>query len=201
MNTALSKNKKTIRRIVVTAILGAVSTVLMFLSFNVPLMPSFIKFDFSELPALIAAFSLGPLYGAVVCLIKNLFNLFFSTTFGIGELSNFLLGVCFVVPSGLIYRKFRTRRGALVGSIVGSVVMAVVSVFTNYYIVYPIYANFMPMETIISMYQLINPSVENLWQALLIFNMPFTFIKGMVNVLITFLIYKKISILIKGKTE
>ena len=93
-----------IRKLTVTAMLAAMSSVLMFFSFSVPFMPSFIKMDFSELPALIASFAIGPLSGAAVCLVKNLVNLFFTTTGGIGELSNFLLGVFFVVPAGIIYK-------------------------------------------------------------------------------------------------
>ena len=194
-----TKSRINIRKMTMTALLGALATVLMFISFKVPLMPSFISMDFSELPALIAAFSMGPLSGVVVCLIKNLVNLFASQTGGVGELSNFLLGCCFVLPAGLIYRYKKTQLGALIGALAGAVCMAVVSVFTNYFIVYPIYTNFLPMEAIMGMYQAINPRVETLWEALWVFNVPFTFIKGMCSVLITFLIYKKISPLIKGK--
>lgn len=190
-------NNKT-RKLTMTALLAAISSVLMFFSFNVPLMPSFIKLDFSELPALIASFTLGPISGVMVCLIKNMVNLFFSTTGGIGELSNFLLGSIFVLPAGLIYRRRKSRSGALLGSVLGALAMALISVFTNYYVVYPIYTAFMPMEAILGMYRAINPNIENLWQALFLFNLPFTFIKGLISVVITFFVYKKISPIIKG---
>lgn len=204
MNSVLTQgtNKRVnVRKLTVTAMLAAVATVLMFFSFNVPLMPSFIKMDFSELPALIAAFSMGPLSGVVVCLVKNLVNLFFTSTGGIGELSNFLLGVCFVLPAGLIYRKKASLSGAIVGSLVGAAAMAVLSVFTNYFVVYPIYTGFMPMEAIMGMYQAINPNVENLLQALLMFNMPFTFIKGMCSAVITIAVYKGIAPALKGRAR
>ncbi len=187
------------RRMVMTAILSALSSVLMFFSFNVPLMPSFIKMDFSELPALIASFAMGPVHGAVVCLVKNLVNLFFTTTGGVGELSNFMLGVFFVVPAGIIYRLRPKLSGAVIGSLVGAAMMALLSVFSNYYVVYPIYTAFMPMDAIIGMYKAINPSVKNLWDCLLIFNMPFTFIKGMASAVITIAVYKKLTPLINGK--
>ena len=186
------------RRIVMTAMLSALATVLMFLSFNVPLMPSFIKLDFSELPALIASFALGPISGVMVCLIKNLVNALSTTTGGIGELSNFILGSAFVLPAGLFYKYMKGRKGALIGSLIGAAIMAIISVFSNYFVVYPIYTNFMPMEVIIGMYQAINPNISSLLQALIIFNMPFTFIKGMCSVIITFIIYKRISPVIKG---
>lgn len=187
-----------VRKLTMTGMLSAVATVLMFLSFNVPLMPSFIKLDFSELPALIGAFAFGPMCGAAVCLVKNLVNLMFTTTGGVGELSNFLLGVCFVVPAGLIYRAHKNRRGALVGAVLGAVVMAVAGLFTNYYVVYPVYTAFMPMDTILGMYRAINPNVQTLWDALIWFNMPFTFFKGLCSVAMAFVIYKPLSPLLKG---
>ena len=188
----------TVRKLAVTAMLGAVSTVLMFISFNVPLMPSFIKLDLSELPALIASFALGPLWGVCVCLIKNLINVFFSTTGGVGELSNFILGASFVFIAGMLYKHMGGRKGALLGSLCGAAAMAIISVFSNYYVVYPVYTAFMPMDVILSMYQAINPNVKTLWDALIWFNMPFTFIKGMISVVLTFLIYNKLSPLLKG---
>lgn len=180
-------------KLVVTAMLSAVAAILMFLEFSVPIMPSFIKLDISELPALLASFSLGPVYGMAVCLVKNLVNLTHTSTGGVGELCNFLMGVTFVVPAGLLYRKMKNRKGALLGSLIGAVIMAVVSVPLNYFITYPIYSVFMPMEGIIGMYQLILPFVDNLLECLLIFNMPFTFVKGMLDVLLAFLIYKPLS--------
>lgn len=196
----METKKKTInvRYMTMTAMLSAVAFVLMFLEFNVPFMPSFIKMDLSELPALIGAFAMGPASGVIICLIKNLLHLLMSTTGGVGELSNFILGALFAIPAGLMYKKKKGRKSALIGSLIGAVVMAVVSVFSNYFIVYPVYTAFMPMDTIISMYQAILPSADTLLKCLVIFNMPFTFVKGLINVIITFLIYKHISPIIKG---
>ena len=194
------QKKVNVRTLAMTAILGAVATVLMFISFSLPIIPSFVKLDFSELPALIAAFTMGPVSGAVVCLIKNLVNLPFTSTGGVGELCNFLMGVTFVVPAGLIYKYRKDRVGAVVGSFVGALVMAILSLPINFFISYPAYAVFFNMTTdkVMAMYQAILPWVKTLPQALLIFNMPFTFVKAMCSVLITFVIYKRISPLIKG---
>ena len=181
-------------KIAVTAILSAVATVLMFISFPIPfLIPPFVKMDFSELPALLAAFSMGPLSGVMVCLVKNLINLLFTTTSGVGELCNFLLGVCFVIPAGWIYKVRRTRSGALLASGVGAVAMAVLSVPVNYFISYPFYTAFMPLDTIIGMYQELLPSVDGLLARLLIFNMPFTLLKGVLDLALAFLIYNPLS--------
>ena len=106
-----------VRYMSVTAMLSAVAFILMFLDFSVPFMPAFIKMDLSELPALIGAFSMGPVCGILICLIKNVLHLFITTTGGVGELSNFLLGVAFVLPAGLIYRHKKSRRSALIGSL------------------------------------------------------------------------------------
>ena len=103
-----------------------------------------------------------------------------------------------MVPAGLIYKYNRTRVGALVGALVGAVSMGVLSVVTNYFIVYPVYTAFMPMEAIIGMYQAINPNVNTLLDALVRFNMPFTFIKGLCSVVIAFIIYKPLSPFLKG---
>lgn len=183
-----------VRALAVTAMLSAAATVLMALDFPIPfLIPPFVKMDFSELPALLAAFALGPASGAAVCLVKNLVNLTMSSTQGVGELCNFLLGICFVVPAGLIYKRRRTRSGALVGSLIGAAVMAVCSVPINYFISYPFYTTFMPLDTIIGMYQALIPSVDGLLACLVIFNAPFTLLKGLLDMALEFLIYKPLS--------
>ncbi len=187
------------RKLAITGILAALSTVLMFISISVPFMPPFIKLDVSELPAILASFALGPWYAVAVALVKNLVNLPFTTTGGIGELSNFLISSMFVVPAGIIYKHHKNRTGAYIGAVTGSISAAILSIFTNYYIVYPVYAKLMPIENIIKAYQAINGNVQNLWQAILWFNFPFTFLKCMLSVIITFIIYKKISPLLKGE--
>ncbi|MEA4815073.1 MAG: ECF transporter S component [Oscillospiraceae bacterium] len=181
-------------KLIVAAMLSAVATVLMFLDFSIPmLVPSFIKLDISELPALLASFSLGPGYGIAVCLVKNLINLSRTSTAGIGELCNFMMGAVFVLVAGLVYKKKKTRKRAFLGSLIGAVVMALMSVPINYFITYPIYANFIPLEGIVAMYKAIIPSVDSLLECLLIFNLPFTFVKGMIDVALCFLIYKPLS--------
>ncbi len=186
-----------VRRLAATAVLAAVSSVLMFFGFNVPLMPSFIKLDFSELPALLAAYTIGPLSGVAVCLVKNLVNLLFTTTGGVGELSNFLLGATFTLVAGALYHhshKPHTRPYAVLWGVCGAVAMGGISMLTNYYITYPVYMKlFMPREVILGMYQTFLPWVDNLWAALAIFNLPFTCVKGLLSVLIFLFIYKLLT--------
>lgn len=183
-------------RFTVAAMLSAVSAVLMFVDFSVPFMPSFIKLDISELPALLASFSIGPWYGVAVCFVKNVINCLRTTTGCVGELCNFLLGAIFVGIAGVVYQRFhhhKSRKGALLGALIGAAAMAVLSVPVNYYVTYPIYAQFMPIDTIVGMYQAIRPSANGLLDCLVTFNMPFTFLKGILDVALCFLIYKPLS--------
>lgn len=188
------------KSIAVTAIMSAIGFILMVLEFPLPfIIPPFIKFDFSELPAIITAFALGPIQGIVVCFVKNLLHLFISSTAGVGELSNFILGAIFVGIAGVIYKYKKTRVGALIGSLTGAFLMAVISVATNYFITYPFYTNFMPLEGIIGAYQAILPSCDSLLKCLIVFNVPFNFAKGIIDAVICFVVYKKLSPILKPK--
>ena len=190
-----------IRRMTMTAMLSAISFILMFLEFGVPFMPSFIKLDFSELPVLVGSFALGPVSGVMIALIKNLLHLLVTQSGGVGELSNFILSCAFVLPAGLVYKYKKNRVTALIGSVLGAVLSALVSIPSNYFIVYPVYEAFMPLETILEMYKAIRPSTDSLLEALIVFNAPFTFLKDMVSVIFTFIIYKHISPLLKGNIK
>ena len=199
----MTKSQRRTRYIAVTAMLSAVATVLMYIEIAVPFMPSFIKLDLSDLPALIGSFAMGPIYGVVIAAIKNIIHLLVSQSGGVGELSNFLLNAAFVLPAGLIYMKHKTKKGAIAGALTGAVFMAAISVPINYFVVYPVYTAFMPMDTIIKMYQVINPKIQdgNLLQCLVTFNMPFTFMKAILSVIVTFLVYKPLSPLIHGTSR
>lgn len=193
------KSFLSVRTLTVTAMLTAVSYVLYLFDFHIPIVPSFLTMDFSELPAVIASLSMGPVAGVLVCLLKNVLHLTISHTMWVGELSNFILGVAFVVPVGLIYKKHKTKKGAVAALISGAVIMALVGVVSNYFIIYPLYDKLaFPMEVIVGMYTAILPQVTSLMQALIVFNLPFTFVKAMVSVLVTLFIYKPLSPVIKG---
>ena len=184
-----------------TAMLGAVAAVLMYLEFPIPIMPAFVKLDVSELPALIASFAYGPVSGILVCLIKNLIKLPSTSTAAVGELFNFVMGALFVGVAGLIYKRNKTRKGAIVGALLGALVMAVVSVPYNYFIVYPAYVVMyhLPLDALIGMYQAINPNVNGLLACLLVFNLPFTFVKGALDAVLCFLVYKPLSPILHGR--
>ena len=193
----MSEQSKRTHRLAVAAMLSAAAFVLMFFEFPIPaLIPPFIKMDISDLPELLAAFALGPLYGVVVTLLKNLLFIVFHGTSSayVGELCNFLLGAVFSFTAGMIYRKHKSRRNAFLGALIGCAVMALVSVPINYFLVYPVYAVvYAPMDVILDAYQMILPSADTLLECLTVFNMPFTFCKGLLDVALCFLIYKPLS--------
>lgn len=192
-----SKTITQTRKITVTAMLSAVAFLLMFIEFPIPmLIPSFVKMDVSDLPALLGAFALGPVYGVVIEVLKNLLHILIKGTSsaGIGELFNVTMGAVFVLVAGLFYWKDHTRKGAVIGAVAGAAAMALASLPMNYFLVYPFYATlFGGMEAIIDAYQAILPGVDGLFQCLAIFNVPFTLCKGLLDVLLCFLIYKPLS--------
>lgn len=198
----MTQKQKT-HHLAVAAMLSAVAAVLQFVEFSIPIMPSFIKLDISDLPALLGTFSLGPVYGVAIQLVKNLLHLLFGigSSAGVGELSNFILGAIFVFAAGMVYKRKKSRKSALSGSIIGAVAMALVSLVTNYFIVYPAYVVLfhMPLEEIISAYNKILEGIANvptsnaLFNCLLVFNVPFTLAKGLLDTAVCFLIYKPLS--------
>ena len=192
---------KKIRALTGTAIMSALGYILMLLEFPLPIIPSFIKLDFSEIPAIITSFALGPLYGVAVCLFKNLLHLFNTSSAGVGELSNFIHGAVFVSIAGIIYKRKKTFGRAVLGVISGAVAMSIFSVISNYFFVYPFYVKFygMPYEAIVGAYSAILPAANTLLKALIIFNVPFTFIKGMIDAAVCFACYKQLSPIIKGR--
>lgn len=209
MEKTTSTAKKTkykkfgVRALTVTAIMTALGVILQTLEFPIPsLIPSFIKLDFSELPALITSFAYGPLWGILVCFIKNVIHVLFGSSMGIGEISNFILGAVFVGVAGLVYKRNKSIKGALIACLAGSAAMAVFSVFSNYFVIYPLYGKVLGLSTeaIVGMYSALLPAADNLWKALIIFNLPFTFVKGIIDSVFCFLIYKRISPIIKKQS-
>lgn len=194
------KNKK-VRVITGTAVLTAVAFGLQFIEVSIPIMPSFIKLDFSDLPALIGAFAYGPLAGVLIQLLKNVIHLPLSSSMFIGELSNFVLGATFVLTAGLIYKHKKTKKNAVLAGVMGALAMGIICFPLNNFVIYPLYYSVLglPEPAVLGMYQVLLPSVKNIPQALLIFNVPFTFVKGMISVVVSILIYKPISPLLKGK--
>ncbi len=197
MTTRAKESTFGVRTITITALLAAVASILMFLNFALPLFPAFIKMDFSDVPALIATFAIGPHAGVLVELIKNTVNLTHTATGGVGELANFSIGVAFVVPAGLIYRRNKTLRSAVAGLVVGQLSMTFAASVANYYVLIPLYSYFVPMEAILAMYRTINPYADTLFKAILMSVVPFNLLKGTLVTILTLCLYKRLSHFIK----
>ena len=193
-----TERKIMIRRIAACAILTAMAVLLMYLEVPLPFMPVFLKFDFSELPVLIGSFALGPVWGIVIELLKNLIHLPVTQTMGIGELSNFIAGTIYVGTAGIIYRKFLTKKGAAISMVIATLALAIVAIPVNAFITLPLYGSMMgfPLEAIIGMSASANPLVKDKISLLLAVFVPFNLFKGTVIALITFFVYKPISKLI-----
>ena len=196
----MAQKRKT-HHLAVAAMLTAIAFVLQFVEFSIPLMPFFVKLDISDLPALLGTFSLGPVYGVAIQLVKNILHLPFGTSAGVGELCNFILGAVFAGTAGLFYRRHKSRKTALIGSILGAILMAIICLPINYFLVYPAYEVIygMPLDAIVGTYEEIMGSIAHiptdnaLFNCLLVFNVPFTLFKGALDVLLCFLIYKPLS--------
>ncbi|MBP5184715.1 MAG: ECF transporter S component [Lachnospiraceae bacterium] len=180
-------------------LLTAVAVVLQFVQIPMPfLIPSFIKFDASDLPALVGSFAYGPVVGIIIEFLKNLIHYLTASSSGfVGPLSNFLLGAVFAGVAGLFYIRKKNKKNAIIGAFAGAVAMALLSVPINHFIVYPFYYQFMKEEVVLAQYQAILPSMKSVLQCLFVFNMPFTLAKGVACALITMIIYKPISPLLK----
>lgn len=204
----MNSNRKTkpIRWIVQVAILGAAAAVVMFLEFPIPFLgPIFLRFDFSDIPALIGAFALGPLAGVGIEALKVTLNLLLegSWSFSVGELANFLIGVAFVFPASLIYTLHKTRRNALIGMGVGVVSMVIAGALLNLYLLLPVYAawlNLTPEALILSQSEAL-PYVIDVPTGILLGIVPFNLFKGLVISILVMLLYKRVSPLIKGRDE
>ena len=196
----MEKGSKTLtRKITTSAMLAAIGVILQFFEISIPVVPNFIKLDFSDLPGFIGAFVCGPLAGVMITLIRNVIHILFGSSGGIGELSNFLLSASFVLTAGLIYKKMPSLKGVLISGIAGAVIMGAVSFPVNHFIIYPLYYTVMgmPKEAILGMYQAIRPSTDSIAEALLVFNVPFTIVKGLISVAFTSVIYKPLEKIIK----
>lgn len=131
--------KNRVEYIVKLAMYSALAFVLYNIKFPLPgMFPSFLDIQISELPALIAGFSMGPISGCLVIIIKGLFKSAITSTSFVGELTDVLLGICFVVPSSLIYNSRKNKKTALLGLVVGSLLLTVMAIIVNRFISVPL---------------------------------------------------------------
>lgn len=199
----MSNTKKSgsyrLRMLTTTAMLGAMAGLLMLVEFPLGFIaPSFYKIDLSEVPVMICTFAFGPVQGIVTELIKILIKLIFkgTSTGLVGELANFVIGVAMVIPAGIIYRRHKTKKHAVIGMAVSTAVMSAVGVFLNAWVMIPMYSRFMPIEQIVEAGKAIIPWVTDSFTFCLFCVLPFNLIKGILVSVIVAVIYKPLSRLI-----
>lgn len=162
--------------------LSAVSIVLMMFELALPIFPEFLKIDISDLPALIGAVAMGPVAGVLIELIKNVLHLFKTSTAGVGELANFLVGVSLVLPIGVLYKKNKSFVGFVQGAVIGCIVMVLVACAFNYYILIPAYAVAFgaPIEAFVEIANKVNGAVVDLKTLIFFAVAPFNVVKAVV---------------------
>ncbi len=200
--TNVTTNNQKTRTIVCVGMLAAISTILMLFEFPLPFIaPSFYELDFSEVPILIGAFALGPVAGVLAEFVKILLNLVINgtDTAFVGEIANFLMGCLFILPAALIYQRKKSRKNAMIGLVVGTACLTVGAVFVNALIMLPFYANVMPLEAILGLGAAINPAIDSIWSFAIIAVAPFNLIKGVLVSVLTVVLYKHISPILKGQ--
>ena len=195
------RNWVSTRTITITALLASISYILAFIEFPVPLSPSFARMDLSDIPALIGAFVFGPVTGVIIELIKNVLQLLSTSTAGVGELANFLIGASYVWIAGFIYKYKRTKKGAISAYIISSIVMGVVAMIVNYFILLPLFETFMPLDQLIASFSEFLPFIQTKLDVVLYNVLPFNVIKGLVVGLVTMVVYKKLIPVLKGETS
>ncbi|WP_288175175.1 ECF transporter S component [Sporofaciens musculi] len=190
-----------VRRMAQMGMLAAISVVLMLFEIPLPFAPAFYEIDFSEVPVMVGCFTMGPVAGAVIELLKILLNLAINgtDTAGVGEFANFLIGCSLVVPAAVIYKKKRTKMGAIIGMGAGTLFMTFVGCFLNAFVLLPTYAKAfgMPMDALIGMGSAVNGHITSLATFAIFAVAPFNLLKGFLVSVIVLLIYKKISPILK----
>ena len=191
-----SKPRFTVSTIARIALLSAIASVLFLI--EIPLGMPFYKLDLSNIPVLLGAFSMGTLPGVVILGLKSLIGLTHSSSAGVGELADFIMGLAMILPASLMYQRHKTRKTALIGMLAGVLCSVVVSVFVNKWIMLPFYmgAFHMTMEDLVASAHW--GGVDSEWKLLLLITAPFNLIKGVVISTLTFLLYKRLSPLLHG---
>lgn len=194
-------NRGTAKKITQIGMMGAIAMVLMLFEMPLPFFPSFYEMDLSEVPVLIGAFTMGPVAGILIELVKILLNLLINGTItaGVGEFANFIIGCGLCVPAALVYRKFHTKAGALAGLIFGTLVMTILSCFINAYVVLPLYMKAFGWDAsvLVGMGNAVNGNITSMLTFVLFAVAPFNLIKGVLASTVVMLIYKRISPILK----
>ena len=190
------------RKVAMIGLFSALAVILHVMDFPVPFAPPFYKLDFSEIPALLGTFAFGPVAGVMIEFCKILLKLLVkgtSTAF-VGDLANFVIGCSFILPASLIYLFKKTKSRAIVGCVSGTLIMTVFGTAFNAIYLLPAFSKLygMPLDSIIAMGAEINGGVTGLVSFVCLCVAPMNLLKGTVASLVTMLIYKPLSPILKN---
>lgn len=190
-----------LRSLVKIAALGALGFILMeMFQIPMPFAPAFMKVDFGDVPGLIGGFSMGPFAGLMIQLVKNILKLFTTQTLGVGELSNFLVGSTYIVVASFLYKRKHTKKGAVLSLIVGSLAMTTFALLSNAFFIFPAYAKAiqLDLDALAMAVGAANGLVRDYFTLMVFAVVPFNLVKTGMESLVTFLLYKRISPILKN---
>lgn len=193
----LQKSKKELfgtPNLVKMGLLSAVALVLMMLDFALPIFPSFLQLDLSDIPVVIGTLALGPVAGIMIELIKNIIHgIIATTTMGIGEIANFIVGIAYIIPLGIICNKSKSIKNVVIGLILGTLSMTFIACIFNYFIFIPLYSAIvfnLPISAFVDMASKVNSMITDFATMVLFAIAPFNLIKGIIISIFGYYLYK-----------
>ena len=195
----MTKKVLTTKNLTMIAMFSAISAVLMV--FQLPFSPSFVKFDFSDLPVMLGGFLIGPFAGGIIVFMKILLHFLLNgtTSFFVGDLSNLLLTLSFVLPASFIYQQKKTKKTTIQGLLVSIICTSLLAIIFNLFLIFPLYLKVLNLKMVdlINMIHVVNPLVKDVFTMIVFSLLPFNLFKYSIVSMITMLSYKKLSILFK----
>ncbi|KSV58578.1 ECF transporter S component [Acetivibrio ethanolgignens] len=181
----------TTRQLVTLAMLSALAYVLMLIHLPFKYL-GFLELEFSDVPAVIASLVYGPVAGVVVELIKNVIKAITATTTGgIGELANFLISACYVIPVGILFQRLKGKAKVFESFAAGIAGFVTAGVVVNYFITVPLYANlFGGMDVVVGAVAATVPAIKDLATIVILGITPFNVVKGLLVSFVGYLVYK-----------
>jgi riboflavin transporter FmnP len=200
----MKERRNEIRRVILIAIFTALSTILYHLKFPLPfIFPAFLDIQFSNLPAIICGLTLGPVSGAVVVVLRTLIKLPFTGSFGVGELADLIIGLAVVLTSSIYYQYHKTRKGGLIALLLSSVAWIITAVVANYFVLIPFYEELLGFDTLYAALEIV-PGITRtnyMLYYILFAVIPFNLLLSTLVNVVTYFVYKKVSIFTKEFTE
>ena len=197
----MTKKVLTTKNLTMIAMFSAISAVLMVFEIQLPFSPSFVKFDFSDLPVMLGGFLIGPFAGGIIAFMKVLLHFLLNgtTSFFVGDLSNLLLTLSLVLPASFIYQQKKTKKTTIQGLLVSIICTSLLAIIFNLFLIFPLYLKVLNLKMVdlINMIHVVNPLVKDGFTMIVFSLLPFYLFKYCIVSMITMLSYKKLSILFK----